>query len=72
MPGANDNPLLVDAGDGVVTLTLHRPRALNALDRELAAILMAALQTAERDAAIRVVVITGAGKAFCCSCQPLD
>jgi 2-(1,2-epoxy-1,2-dihydrophenyl)acetyl-CoA isomerase len=54
-----------DAELGVRTLTLDRPDALNALDRELKEVLLAALRAAARDREVRAVVLTGAGRAFC-------
>ena len=54
-----------DADPGVRTLTLDRPDALNALDRELKEVLLAALRAAARDRAVRAIVLTGAGRAFC-------
>lgn len=51
--------------DGVATLTLNRPRAYNAFTEQMHIELMDALKKAERDAAVRCIVITGAGKAFC-------
>jgi 2-(1,2-epoxy-1,2-dihydrophenyl)acetyl-CoA isomerase len=57
--------LLSDLTASVLTLTLNRPEVLNAFDDELAAALQAGLKQAERDAAVRCVVITGAGRAFC-------
>jgi enoyl-CoA hydratase len=51
--------------DGVATLTLDRPRALNALDAPTLEALGAALRDLGADASLRVVVLTGAGdKAF--------
>jgi 2-(1,2-epoxy-1,2-dihydrophenyl)acetyl-CoA isomerase len=50
---------------GVRTLTLDRPDKLNAVNGALAASLERALEDAGRDDAVRVVVITGAGRAFC-------
>ena len=50
--------------DGVLTLTLDRPDALNAFDRDMKEGLLAALKSAGRDAETRVVVLTGAGRAF--------
>jgi enoyl-CoA hydratase/carnithine racemase len=49
---------------GVVTLTLNRPRAMNALSEAMLASLRAELDAVARDPAVRVVVIAGAGKAF--------
>ena len=51
--------------DGVVTLTLNRPAQFNALSTELLAELQAALDKVSADETARVVVIAGAGKAFC-------
>jgi enoyl-CoA hydratase/carnithine racemase len=57
--------LTEDAGDGVRVVTLNRPQRLNAITLELLEDLIAALQAADRDPAIRAVVLTGAGRAFC-------
>jgi len=57
--------LTEEAGDGVRVITLNRPQRLNAITPELLGDLIAALQAADRDAAIRAVVLTGAGRAFC-------
>lgn len=50
--------------DAIRTLTLHRPDALNALTPALLAELAEALAEAAGDAAVRVVVLTGTGRAF--------
>lgn len=50
---------------GVVTLTLDRPDVRNALDAALVGRLTAAVDEIARDAAARVLVVTGAGEAFC-------
>jgi len=50
---------------GVATITLNRPRVLNALDRALSAELADAAEAAARDADVWVVVVRGAGRAFC-------
>jgi enoyl-CoA hydratase/carnithine racemase len=57
--------VLYAARDGVATITLNRPRVLNALDRELSAALADAVEAAGRDAGVWVVVVRGAGRAFC-------
>jgi 2-(1,2-epoxy-1,2-dihydrophenyl)acetyl-CoA isomerase len=59
------SPLLIDDRDGVRTLTLNRPDAYNSLTVELKEQLLAALTDAAEDPAVRAVVLTGAGKAFC-------
>ncbi len=51
--------------DFVATITLNRPEKLNAFSGTMRDDLLAALRAAEEDAAVRVVVITGAGRAFC-------
>ena len=58
-------PLLVDRKGPCAVLTLDRPEALNALSGALRRALIAALGALAREEAIRVVVITGAGRAFC-------
>ncbi len=61
-----DNPHLLYAVErGVATLTLNRPEVMNALSGEMAQGLLDGLAVAERDEGVRVVVITGAGRAFC-------
>lgn len=58
--------LLYDVAGGVATLTLNRPERRNALSWDLIAQLRVGLAEAKADAAVHVVVITGAGdKAFC-------
>src|SRR5215831_18301686 len=59
-------PILVRQDRGVVSiLTLNRPEKLNALSNELIYAIIRALDVIELDPTIRVVVITGAGRAFC-------
>ncbi len=50
---------------GVVTLTLNRPQAFNSLSEAMIDAVQSALHRVAEDAAARVVVIAGAGKAFC-------
>jgi 2-(1,2-epoxy-1,2-dihydrophenyl)acetyl-CoA isomerase len=50
--------------DGVATIELNRPQALNAWNAQLGADLLAALRAVATDAAVRALVITGAGRAF--------
>lgn len=61
---ANDTVTAVKQG-GILRLTLNRPNKLNALNADVHAAMMAGLEAAERDAECRVVVLTGAGRAFC-------
>ncbi|WP_119352660.1 2-(1,2-epoxy-1,2-dihydrophenyl)acetyl-CoA isomerase PaaG [Azohydromonas sediminis] len=59
-------PLVLAATDGAVrTLTLNRPHALNSFTAAMHAELRAALDAAANDAAVRCVVVTGAGRGFC-------
>src|SRR5258706_5645393 len=51
--------------DRIATITLNRPDKLNAFSGTMREDLLDALRNAERDAACRVIVITGAGRAFC-------
>ena len=51
--------------DGVATLTMNRPEARNALSGEMGAALSEAVQRLANDPAVRCVVLTGAGAAFC-------
>lgn len=57
--------LLTEVRDGVMTVTLNRPDKLNAIDNELARQLLAAIDAAARDDAVRVLLLQGAGRAFC-------
>ncbi len=61
----NYHNLQVEASDGVATLRLHRPEVLNALNVQTALELVSALQALKRDKTIHVLVVTGAGRAFC-------
>ncbi len=57
--------LLATLQDGVLTLTLNRPEARNAMSREMNQALQQQLAAAEFDAAVKCIVLTGAGKGFC-------
>lgn len=57
--------LLVERRDGVATVTLNRPQAMNALSRALRAEIVRAFEALRGDAGVGVVVLTGAGRAFC-------
>ena len=51
--------------DGVLTVTLDRPAQLNALTRVMLRELLQAFEQADADDAVRVIIVTGAGRAFC-------
>jgi 2-(1,2-epoxy-1,2-dihydrophenyl)acetyl-CoA isomerase len=55
----------VNEDSGIVTITLNRPEKLNALVGHMRRDLAEALEAAGSDRTVRVVVITGAGRAFC-------
>jgi 2-(1,2-epoxy-1,2-dihydrophenyl)acetyl-CoA isomerase len=54
----------VQRREGVMTIELNRPDSLNAWDQALGQELLAAVREAASDAAVRAVVVTGAGRAF--------
>lgn len=54
-----------DVSDGIATIALNRPEAFNALDPELARELHDAIIVSSEDDAVRVVILTGTGRAFC-------
>jgi 2-(1,2-epoxy-1,2-dihydrophenyl)acetyl-CoA isomerase len=62
---ANEPLVLESREGGVFTLTMNRPERLNALDPGLATALVESLTRAERDSAVRAIVLTGAGRGFC-------
>jgi enoyl-CoA hydratase/carnithine racemase len=51
--------------DGILTLTLNRPEQLNSFTVEMSEDLIAAFERASADDAVRAVIVTGAGRAFC-------
>jgi len=54
-----------EVSNGIATVTLHRPEQLNAFTPTMALELVEIFAEADRDDAVRVVVVTGSGKAFC-------
>lgn len=60
-----DDRLLIDVREGIATLTLNRPDKLNAIDPPLGRALLQALRRLGADAAVRVLRLRGAGRAFC-------
>lgn len=57
--------LLYEVAEGVATITLNRPDVFNAFDDTQSYELQDALKQAKRDKEVRVIILTGAGKAFC-------
>jgi enoyl-CoA hydratase/carnithine racemase len=60
-----ESSVLYEVGSGVATLTLNRPAVLNALDQVMVAEFADRVEAAEKDADVWVVVVRGAGRAFC-------
>ncbi len=58
------NTLIVEKTEGVMIITLNRPKTLNAWDREMGLETTDALDDARRDSDVKVVVMTGAGRGF--------
>ena len=57
--------VLSQVSDGVTTITLNRPDVLNSVNGRMADALLGALRHAAEDDAVRAVLLTGAGRAFC-------
>jgi 2-(1,2-epoxy-1,2-dihydrophenyl)acetyl-CoA isomerase len=57
--------LLYQIEENICTITLNRPDRFNAFNEEMSKEFMDALKLAEKDVEVRVIIITGAGKAFC-------
>ena len=57
--------MLLDVADGVATITLNRPEAYNSLDIATKELLLETVLRVADDPAVRCVVLTGTGRAFC-------
>ncbi|MBE0511551.1 enoyl-CoA hydratase [Candidatus Bathyarchaeota archaeon] len=57
--------IILEKEDGVATITLNRPASFNALDFEMGKELVDAIEKCTKNVRIKVLIITGAGKAFC-------
>ena len=57
--------LLYDVADGIATITLNRPDRLNAFNTQMMKDMIAAFDATDADDAVRVVIVTGAGRGFC-------
>lgn len=58
-------PVLLDQSDGIATITLNRPKSMNALSEDVLAALQSALDQIASDRAVRAVILQGAGAHFC-------
>jgi len=65
MTAASYETLLYDVQDGIATITLHRPEKMNAFTGQMRDDLIAAFDATDGDDAVRAVIVTGAGRAFC-------
>ena len=61
----SDDAVAVDIADGVMTITLNRPQAKNAVNKAMADGISAAIDELESNPDLRVAIITGAGGTFC-------
>lgn len=68
-PGQDDAVIYEVTPSGIAVLTLNRPDRLNTWGGDIATAFYAGLDRAEADSAVRVIVVTGRGKAFCAGAQ---
>ena len=64
-PSTTVPEVLYEVADHVATITLNRPERMNTISRPMLAQLSQSLLAADRDPEVRVVILTGAGRAFC-------
>jgi enoyl-CoA hydratase/carnithine racemase len=64
--------ILYEVSDGIATLTLHRPDRLNAFNLPMMHELLAVFDRIDGDDAVRAVIVTGAGRAFCAGADLSD
>ncbi len=64
--------ILYTVADGIATITLNRPRSLNGITTQMRLEWIAALESAQADDAVKVVMVTGAGRAFCAGADPRE
>ena len=57
--------ILYDVEDGILTITLNRPEALNAFNTPMLEELLDACDRADTDDEVKAIIVTGAGRAFC-------
>lgn len=68
----SDSTLSSELEDGILTVTLDRPAKLNAFTARMGRELAAAFRRADEDDAVRVVIVTGAGRGFCAGADISD
>lgn len=61
----SNGKVLLELRDGIMTVTLHRPDKLNAIDNDMARELLDAISVAGSNADVHVLLLRGAGRAFC-------
>ena len=64
--------ILYDVAESVATVTLNRPDKLNAWTGQMEKEVQAAMAQAEADDAVRVIILTGAGRGFCAGADMQD
>src|SRR5258706_2516785 len=65
MPAPTFETLLYAVEDGIATVTLNRPEKLNAFNTQMMRDMIAMFDETDRDDAVRCVIVTGSGRAFC-------
>ncbi|NDG38413.1 MAG: enoyl-CoA hydratase [Betaproteobacteria bacterium] len=68
----SENHINSELSEGILTLTLNRPEKLNAFTGQMGQELGAALDRADADDAVRVIIVTGAGRGFCAGADISD
>jgi enoyl-CoA hydratase/carnithine racemase len=61
----NYKTVILERKDGVAVLTLNRPDVLNSVNIEMRSEILEILDNLEKDPDVRVLIVTGAGRAFC-------
>lgn len=57
--------VIYEKNEGIIVISLNRPKVLNAINRQLSLDFLAALRAAETDTEAKVVILRGEGRAFC-------
>jgi enoyl-CoA hydratase/carnithine racemase len=65
MPSPTFETLLYSVEDGIATITLNRPERMNAFTARMMKDLIEVFDVTDADDAVKVVIVTGAGRAFC-------